>query len=87
MNAFLPIIFGLGYTLGPITIGKALGYISIESAWLVLGLVAFISTIFMCMLEKYDENQKKKKKNFHRNRLNVKFHVLLKLIAVFLSLK
>ncbi|WP_258880945.1 MFS transporter [Clostridium tagluense] len=60
MNAVLPIIFGLGYTLGPITMGKALGYISIESAWLVLGLVAFISTIFMCMLEKYDENQKKK---------------------------
>ncbi|MGH4121750.1 MAG: MFS transporter [Clostridium sp.] len=63
MNAVLPIIFGMGYTLGPITMGKALGHISIESAWLILGMVALISSIFMCVLEKYDENQKKKEKN------------------------
>jgi len=60
MNAVLPIIFGMGYTLGPVTMGKALGYISIESAWLILGLIAFISSIFMCLLEKYDEKEKKK---------------------------
>ncbi|MGH4139837.1 MFS transporter [Clostridium sp.] len=59
MNAVLPIIFGMGYTLGPITMGKALGYISIESAWLILGLVAFISSLFMCILEKYDKKQNK----------------------------
>ncbi|MCB2291303.1 MFS transporter [Clostridium sp. CS001] len=59
MNAILPIIFGMGYTLGPITMGKALGYISIESAWLVLGMIAIVSTIFMCGLERYDERQKK----------------------------
>ncbi|MBZ9688419.1 MFS transporter [Clostridium estertheticum] len=63
MNAVLPIIFGMGYTLGPITMGKALGYISIESAWLILGMIAFISSIFMCMLEKYDEKEKKKKRD------------------------
>ncbi|MBU3144783.1 MFS transporter [Clostridium sp. CF012] len=63
MNAVLPIIFGMGYTLGPITMGKALGYISIESAWLILGMVAFISSIFMWMLEKYDERQKKNKRD------------------------
>ena len=62
MNAVLPIIFGMGYTLGPITMGKALGYISIESAWLILGMVAIISSIFMCVLEKYDEKGKKNKK-------------------------
>jgi len=60
MNAILPIIFGMGYTLGPITMGKALVYISIESAWLVLGMVAFISTMFMCLLERYDEKEKTK---------------------------
>ena len=61
MNAVLPIIFGMGYTLGPITMGKALGYISIESAWLILGMVAIVSSIFMCGLERYDEKQKKNK--------------------------
>jgi MFS family permease len=59
MNAVLPIIFGMGYTLGPITMGKALGYISMESAWLVLGMVAIISSIFMFGLEKYDEKEKR----------------------------
>ena len=58
MNAVLPIIFGMGYTLGPITMGKALGYISIESAWLVLGMVAIISSVFMYGLERYDEKEK-----------------------------
>lgn len=62
MNAVLPIIFGMGYTLGPITMGKALGYISIESAWLILGLIALISSIFMCFLEKYDKRENKKKR-------------------------
>jgi len=61
MNAVLPIIFGMGYTLGPITMGKALGYISIESAWLILGMVAIVSSIFMYGLERYDEKQKKNK--------------------------
>ena len=59
MNAVLPIIFGMGYTLGPITMGKVLGYISIESAWLILGMVAIISSIFMCGLERYDKREKK----------------------------
>lgn len=58
MNAVIPIIFGMGYTLGPVTMGKALGYISIESAWLILGLIAIISSIFMFGLEKYDEKEK-----------------------------
>lgn len=67
MNAILPIIFGMGYTLGPITMGKALGHISIESAWLILGMVAFVSSIFMCGLERYDEKQKKTKGDIFTN--------------------
>lgn len=67
MNAILPIIFGMGYTLGPITMGKALGYISIESAWLILGMVAIVSSIFMCGLERYDEKQNKNQKDIFTN--------------------
>jgi MFS family permease len=67
MNAILPIIFGMGYTLGPITMGKALGYISIESAWLILGMVAIVSSIFMCGLERYDEKQNKNKEDIFTN--------------------
>lgn len=58
MNAILPVIFGMGYTLGPVTMGKALGYISVESAWLILGMVGIISSIFMFGLERYDEKKK-----------------------------
>jgi MFS family permease len=61
MNAVLPIIYGMGYTLGPITMGKVLGYISIESAWLLLGMVAIISSIFMYGLERYDRKETRKK--------------------------
>jgi MFS family permease len=67
MNAILPIIFGMGYTLGPITMGKALGYINIESAWLVLGMIAIVSSIFMCGLERYDEKQNKNKEDIFTN--------------------
>jgi MFS family permease len=59
MNSVLPIIFGMGYTLGPVTMGKALGYINIESAWLILGMIAIISSIFMYGLERYDEKERK----------------------------
>ena len=59
MNAVLPIIFGMGYTLGPITMGKALGYISIESAWLILGMVAIISSVFMYGLENMMKKERK----------------------------
>lgn len=55
MNALLPMILGLGYTLGPMGMGKLLTYISIESGWLILGFFVFAASLFMRWLEAYDE--------------------------------
>ncbi|SKA96635.1 Predicted arabinose efflux permease, MFS family [Caloramator quimbayensis] len=55
MNAVLPMILGLGYTLGPMGMGKALSYISIEQGWIILGGVVFVASLFMRGLEAYDE--------------------------------
>ncbi len=54
MNAVLPTIMGMGYAIGPMTMGKMLNYSSVESAWLILGGVTAISAAFMFGLEKYD---------------------------------
>lgn len=55
MNAVLPMILHLGYTLGPMGMGKALSYISIEQGWIILGVVVFIASLFMRCLEVYDD--------------------------------
>ncbi len=54
MNAVLPTIMGMGYAIGPMTMGKILNHTSVESAWLVLGVMTGISAAFMFGLEKYD---------------------------------
>ncbi|QCX33516.1 MFS transporter [Caloramator sp. E03] len=55
MNAVLPMILGLGHTLGPMGMGKALSYISIENGWIILGGVVFVASLFMRCLEVYDD--------------------------------
>lgn len=55
MNAVLPMILGLGHTLGPMIMGKALSYISIEDGWVILGGVVFVASLFMKYLEVYDD--------------------------------
>jgi MFS family permease len=57
MNAVLPMIFGAGYALGPMTMGKVLSYISIETGWIALGIFALVTSVFMYMLEKYDDRK------------------------------
>lgn len=57
MNAVLPMILGAGYTLGPIAIGRGLKYMSMESVWLILGVIALVSSIFMYRLEKYEKRE------------------------------
>lgn len=52
MNAFVPMIFGLGNTLGPLGMGKVLEYISIESGWLLIGLSTLGFSALMYGLEK-----------------------------------
>ncbi|MHB1393921.1 MAG: MDR family MFS transporter [Clostridia bacterium] len=55
MNSVLPTIMGMGYAIGPMTMGKILNYSSVESAWLILGGLTAISAVFMFGLEKYDD--------------------------------
>lgn len=54
MNAVLPIIMGLGYTLGPMIMGNVSGSIGIAGAWRIVGLVMITFTVFAILLEKYD---------------------------------
>jgi MFS family permease len=54
MNAILPTIMGMGYAIGPMTMGKILNYSSVESAWLIVGGLAAITAVLMFGLEKYD---------------------------------
>ena len=53
MSAVLPMIFGLGNTLGPVTMGYALQFISIETGWRYLGGFALAAAGLMYGLERY----------------------------------
>jgi len=55
MNAVLPTIMGIGYAIGPMTMGKVLNYLSVEGAWLILGGLTMVTAVLMFVLEKYDE--------------------------------
>jgi MFS family permease len=61
MNAVIPMILGAGYTLGPMSMGKILSYISIETGWIALGLFTLVTSGFMYMLEKYDDRKNREK--------------------------
>jgi len=61
MNAVLPMIMGLGFTLGPVGMGNVLRFLSIEDAWKVVGLLMLISTMLMYLLEKIDGIYQKSK--------------------------
>ena len=54
MNAVLPTIMGTGYAIGPMVMGKILNHTTIESAWFLVGGIAFVSALFMLLLERYD---------------------------------
>lgn len=54
MNAVLPMIIGLGYTIGPSIIGNISGSIGIGNSWRVVGLIMITFVFFAAMLERYD---------------------------------
>lgn len=54
MNAVLPIIIGLGYTIGPLITGKLIITSGIKETWRIVGLVMAVFSIFDLMLERYD---------------------------------
>lgn len=57
MSAVIPMIFGMGYTLGPIGMGQILGVMSIENAWVVVGVISTIAACFMFLLEVNEERK------------------------------
>lgn len=71
MNAILPVIIGMGYTLGPMIMGRALNRISIEKGWIYLGVCMLVSTILMYFLEKIDTFRGKAKMKENKNNMMV----------------
>jgi len=59
MDAVLPIIMGLGFTIGPAIMGTILKFTTIENGWRFVGLVMLIYTFFTYLLYAYDEKTKK----------------------------
>ncbi|MDF2545256.1 MAG: transporter [Anaerosolibacter sp.] len=57
MSAVIPMIFGMGQTLGPIGMGQILTYTGIEPAWLLMGGIGMIFTILMFILEQKEEKK------------------------------
>lgn len=54
MNSVIPMIFSLGETLGPVGMGYALTYISIDTGWMLIGISTLIFSLFMFGLEKVE---------------------------------
>jgi MFS family permease len=55
MSSIMPLLYGLGYTLGPLGMGKVLSSISIETGWRGLGISVLIFTGFMVVLERAEK--------------------------------
>lgn len=52
VGAILPIIFGLGYCLGPMVMGNVIAVTNVKFAWIIIGVSTMISAFFMFILEK-----------------------------------
>lgn len=57
MNSFIPMMFSLGTTLGPVSMGYALTYMSIDTAWLLIGIFTLIFSLLMLGLEKVEAHK------------------------------
>jgi len=55
MEAVLPIIMGLGFTIGPAITGTILKFTTIENGWRFVGIVMIIFTFLTYILYNYDE--------------------------------
>lgn len=54
ISAVLPMIMGMGQTLGPLLMGTILTLTSMTRAWLIIGIFMGAFAIFALMLDKYD---------------------------------
>lgn len=57
MSAIIPMLSGLGFTLGPLGMGKALNYVSLETGWIALGISTLIFTGFMWILQRVEKRE------------------------------
>ncbi|MEG0772552.1 MFS transporter [Clostridium sp.] len=57
MSSVLPIIFGMGHTLGPIGMGKILNFTSIEGGWMIVGIICIIASTVMLGLEAWERKK------------------------------
>lgn len=58
MSAVIPMIYGLGYTLGPIGMGQILRFVSINNAWKIVGIISVAASCLMIVLESYEKRSK-----------------------------
>ncbi|WP_105617729.1 MFS transporter [Vallitalea okinawensis] len=61
ISAVLPIIMGMGYTLGPLVIGYVLESLSFADAWKIIGVIGLVATILMKLVELYDNRKERLK--------------------------
>lgn len=59
MNAVIPMIYGLGHTLGPLGMGQILRFVGINSAWKIVGVISIIAACIMLILEFYDNTKER----------------------------
>ncbi|HEY8910883.1 MAG TPA: MFS transporter [Desulfosporosinus sp.] len=57
MNSVVPMIFRLGDTLGPVGMGYALTYVSMDTGWKFIGISTFIFSLLMLALEKVEARE------------------------------
>ncbi|MPN39172.1 hypothetical protein SDC9_186700 [bioreactor metagenome] len=58
MSAIIPMIYGLGYTLGPVGMGQILRFVTINGAWKIVGSISVVASCFMLILESYERRSK-----------------------------
>lgn len=60
MNAIIPMLFNLGHTLGPVGMGLALRYVSLEAGWRGIGISTLIFALLMGGLEFYEKRNQER---------------------------
>lgn len=58
MNSLLPVIFGAGYSLGPLIMGTVLEKTNVSYAWNLISVILLISTIGMFALDRTESMKK-----------------------------
>lgn len=58
VNAVLPLIFGTGFTFGPMIMGRFISVYSVAKGWILIGALGIISALLMELLERADVKNK-----------------------------